>query len=845
MQHRSNQIKIFSFIPFAKQLFALISLLGVAVLPAWVNAQQQVIGYVYEDLDLDQRRDSNEDGIPDARIVAIDSDGVREEVLTDQNGMYTLSRLTGDFVRLEFYLPEERDTEGESARYLPVLGGHTLLQFGRLDETKATQIDAGFYRPAVYSESFTHLVTPCYVNGDPLAEAPEGWTDTTVGEYDAVVSFPYDASGAPGDESYQSPSPLANFRQVGTIWGLAFDPERYLLYQSAFLKRHSGLGPLGLGGIYVTDFETGLQTEPFIDLTELGIEVGSIGSRDLTYNPNETTRDAEVFDQVGKVGLGDIDISTDGETLYIMNLFEREVISLDLSSKTITERYPMPDITCERGELRPFALKVTADERLFAGAVCSGENGGSRADLVAHVLERKAAGFESIFSFRLDRFERGLVNGSLDIGDWNVWNSEYNQNLNAYPVPVFSDIELDEDGSLIMAFFDRTGHNTGNGEYRPDGDELITLTSGGDVLRACFVEGGFHIEGTPEKCEQSQPQFEGQGVEYYTGLHKDPHFETGIGSLALLPSKGEVVATVYSPINYSTGGVKWLDNLTGDDRRAYQVYGGNEYYFGKLNGLGDLEFIRYPTPRVLAGYLWHDQDRDGAFTPGEPILDGITVELVALATDTVIGSAITDSEGRYRFSSGSGIDAEHARHTLSLKVGERYALRISTGQPGISGWELTPQFTDHSAAERYQNLGRWEDDAYQYSFELTEAAANESLFPFGFVAQTVAAEPTATAENGNADESSEKSESASKVDSTSENVGSLEVAERDSSTEELNAEIGESDEALELARDEVAEIDPAPAIEEQTEDRSLFLPILIGLIGIVLGIFLGSIFFRR
>ena len=43
---------------------------------------------------------------------------------------------------------------------------------------------------------------------------------------------------------------LAKVPQTGSVWGTAYDTKTDALFAAASYKRHSGLGPLGVGGIY-------------------------------------------------------------------------------------------------------------------------------------------------------------------------------------------------------------------------------------------------------------------------------------------------------------------------------------------------------------------------------------------------------------------------------------------------------------------------------------------------------------------------------------------------------------------------------------------------------------------
>ena len=69
------------------------------------------------------------------------------------------------------------------------------------------------------------------------------------------------------------------------------------------------------------------------------------------------------------------------------------------------------------------------------------------------------------------------------------------------------------------------------------------------------------------------------------------HHEISDGGLAQLLNGSDIALTVMDPDALGSGGVRWLNNLTGKENRSFRIYQGNIPYFGKGNGLGDLEII--------------------------------------------------------------------------------------------------------------------------------------------------------------------------------------------------------------------------------------------------------------
>ena len=115
-------------------------------------------------------------------------------------------------------------------------------------------------------------------------------------------------------------------------------------------------------------------------MNTLGANVGTLPSniaRGLSTDPDDPSVDAVAFDAAGKLGMGDIDLSDDGRTLYFTNLNERNVYALNIGNPATTPtsatRYDLPATACVNGVARPWGLKIR-DGVLYAGVICTGEN---------------------------------------------------------------------------------------------------------------------------------------------------------------------------------------------------------------------------------------------------------------------------------------------------------------------------------------------------------------------------------------------------------------------------------------------------------------------------------------
>ena len=298
-------------------------------------ASGQTGGNVFKDYDADGVKDATET-IGQAGIIVKAFDCLGNLVatsLTDLSGNYSFTGLTG-----------QGTVNGAN--------GRTTTQFVA---APSCGVDLGVSNPNDYCQSIPMVVIPCFTYGDPL---PNG---SASGLVDALVAFPY---GTSGPKDMTKITMLAQAKEIGTVWGVAYDKYRKKVYSSATLKRHAGLGPLGLGGIYITDMATAATT-PLINVTALGINVGSStaadpwfgvtnASRGLGTDPTVGNTDPRSFSLIGKIGIGDLELSEDGNSLYFVNMYDKKlyVLALNGGTPTLSGSYSIPDPGCAGGHSR-------------------------------------------------------------------------------------------------------------------------------------------------------------------------------------------------------------------------------------------------------------------------------------------------------------------------------------------------------------------------------------------------------------------------------------------------------------------------------------------------------------
>ena len=300
-------------------------------------AADAIGGTVWEDINFDGdiSTETTVYGVSNIEITIFNS--LNEKIgtmTTDTDGNYLFSNLLDLQYRLEFTIPVgmQSYTKGSVAGE----NSQTTVQF--VEAGNCANLGVG--NPGQYCDTNPYLITPCFLSGEP-----SGNGSAAIG--DVLVSYPSAAGATKTDVNM-----LAINREMGSTWGIAYAKSSQDIYAAAMMKRHAGFGPLGIGGIYRVNHAdpANAVVEEWLDLAAEGIDVGSNPrTYDLPASSDISSHDPAAFDAVGKIGLGDIDISEDEKTLYVLNLNNNgAIIAIDIKSKTVIQNIPIenPTIGC-------------------------------------------------------------------------------------------------------------------------------------------------------------------------------------------------------------------------------------------------------------------------------------------------------------------------------------------------------------------------------------------------------------------------------------------------------------------------------------------------------------------
>ncbi|MBX2835269.1 MAG: carboxypeptidase regulatory-like domain-containing protein, partial [Gammaproteobacteria bacterium] len=666
--------------------------------------------------------------------------------------------------------------------------------------------DLAVANPGEYCNENPDIAVSCFVNGDPADTSADSPADLIT-----LHEFSY---GFTGD---QSANPVevdtATAEQIGSTWGMGFQREDQVLLNAAMLKRHTGLyagvdadGSGVIDGAEIVSPQQAISTifistsgvdgsgEVWLDGAAVGIDASAAASSSVTTPiPDNSSRgltsslaksqDEEVFSMVGKVGFGDLDISDDQKTVYVVNLADKHLYAIDYDSVTSPDvaefgKIEIPSGACPNGDSRPWAID-RHDGKIYVGTVCSGENETITAYGTAPTLGLTAQVYEltlnadpaanggsvgtfsaaPIFQVDLDydgtsaTDDKGCIwarNNSFQLGcRWTPWLDSFSDA--AYQVrssnfsratPIFADIEFDEEGFMILSFMDRSSHQLGSNNVRPNGAAGdINGMLGGDVLIAApDGSGGFILENNGTVSDGIAPDPDrtttGTNINRVGGVNSNQgpgggeffafdsyggnggHEETQSGGMAFLPGGGELISIVMDPINVRSSGISYIDVIDASRDGVYEIFPdltATGPRFAKAASLGDVELLCDQTPIEIGNRVWEDADGDGVQDPNEDPIAGVEVQLyewddlnmdgiyqAGELGDPVLDSAMmavtatTNSDGEYYFGPRD-IDASTGFVDGGLDPNTQYIVAIDQTQAALDIYSDTSPITSDTA----------------------------------------------------------------------------------------------------------------------------------------------------
>ncbi|WP_428666915.1 SdrD B-like domain-containing protein [Runella sp.] len=624
---------------------------------------------------------------------------------TDTAGHYAFSAQqvpAGSLARLEFFnLPETFFVSSAGPQ------NGTEVQFV---QAPAANVNLGIFNDDEFCRSGGNvkIVTACYAMGDPLKPG-------SAGDDPALVLFEYTANGEGGTASGPPMEKLANAHKIGATWISSYQRSSNTLLIGAVTRRHVGLGPLGTGGYYSINLDTKVVSN-FLDVKTIGIDTGPdphidpiTGLNILPADKLARSRDSLAFHTAAKVGLGGSQLSAYQDTLFLVNLYDRKLYSFSVKKPLIapaniteaqTKSYEIPHPNCSNNDFAPWALKYFRG-KLYVGVVCTAETSQKKSDMKAAIYEfnPKSHAFTSIFEMGLD-YPRGPIDntqGCDTVNTWQPWTNVFPKQCNyplgapdpdnafaVHPQAILSDLEFDDDGSLIISFMDRLGLQTGQNQPGIAVNDTLNYYGfmSGDLVRAQRnSDGTYTLEnngksGDLQGCGPNTNSGPGGGEffceDYWiNSLHTVGHAEITNGGLFKITGVQEVLVSAMDPVHgvYLSTGFIAYDTKTGKRNRSFSVYSLSPGSLGKSGGVGDLAGICEPGPLEIGNILWYDVDKDGIQEANEGLLNNVIITLHDMQNGGVeVARDTTSNGGQYYFNDNNVPGGLKRNHTYEVRI---------------------------------------------------------------------------------------------------------------------------------------------------------------------------------
>ncbi len=488
----------------------------------------QVSGLVFRDVNSNGARDlanptePGENGVTVRAYNAVNT--LLATVTTNASGNYSFSAAqipNGTPVRIEFILsagdyPSKRIAANKSNVQFVTAG------------VAAVNIDFALASKKLLSDNNNpYIATTAAVNGDATATGNPNYA----GEKDNVYVFPYDLSNDGGNTR------RVKNQYLGSVFGMTWQKESRTLLLAAYVKRHVGFGPNGMGAIYKVQIPTtGVPGTPslLLNVTALGINIGpNPRSTILPSDSRNTSTDNGVFANVGKVGIGGMTLADNGRDLYFVNLFDKSLYRINIgnplkssfSAADVSGTWVIPNPGIPGTLWHPMAVSMHQG-KIYVGGVTSKEtttphNIADTANMrgIVYQLDLTTNTFTEVLRFPLS-YRRGFGNADYRYefrnNYWCAWQNSGDISVGGplragligattgnnatgiyYPQPMLSKITFDIDGSMIIGLRDRFGDQGGYANLFETGNvagETYRTLSSGEVLRAGKAGGVWAIE---------------------------------------------------------------------------------------------------------------------------------------------------------------------------------------------------------------------------------------------------------------------------------------------------------------------------------------------------------------
>lgn len=554
-----------------------------------------------------------------------------------------------------------------------------------------------------YCQNNPDLAVNRFAYGQQTANAPFAGNNDVAN----IFAFPYNSgtAGVPNTlpAGYNHPletdnafKDLALANQVGSVFGLGWHPSSHSLFASAYMKAWTGFGSGGTGGIYRVDLSNPsspvsslyanlnqifpatpptVGSDPYLTGIFSSANPGYVqiadgssapdGSYVASGNATRDNQDGQIAAAVGKTAFGDLDVSADGKSLFVVNMANNKLYILPVRSAPLTaadagliSSYSIPfAANCRvNGTKRAFGLGEY-EGGLYVATECGAEYG-----YTWEVSEH------SVFRFDLQSKTFSTTPSLV--------YARPSEDTYGIIFSLITDLVFDPAGQMILTFRNNLSSSTDTTADDGKGSAYSV------IRRACIQDKAAYRWEKENNASCGGVTTPGKDAGYGTGPSSGTFFyqeypadngpalrAASYGGAAQIPGFMEMAYTVSEPFEFYSVGVSWVDTglgnpaTAGQRNRAYSFYQGtgafdypdNRPINGKNAAIGDLEVLCDTPSLEIGNRVWQDSDSDGVQDAGELPVAGVKVELFAnganLASATPLATAVTDANGYYVFSS--------------------------------------------------------------------------------------------------------------------------------------------------------------------------------------------------
>ena len=633
-----------------------------------------ISGVVYTDFNLNGVKDVSDISLKGIVVHAVCENGYSYNTITNSNGGYTISGFpAGEYCRIE----ANPDSKG--------------LHAASNDAGSAPLVDRVADGTTNHNISVASTESYCQENPNLLAIAlpteVSGSTPYSPDNYPTLIKTVRPTEGTTNGQDTIDTNRhiLTQFSDTGSTWGLAYKRDTKDIFMAATLKPYANLGSGGIGAIYKITANGIISTFTTIDNASSSTLDTYLASRNITF-------DSGVYDYIAREGLGDIEMSEDYQTLYVLNIHEKSIIEIDANNGSFIKKTILPNPyngLCPTEDVRPWALTVKGKD-VYVGSVCESKISHSDGGLGASIQKYNGSIIQEVARTNtLDYLRPYYVNPTQESnGNFNY--KSWEEKLTA---PILTDLEFSNTNDLILAYTNRSSF------IRHGQDYVITIL-GGDIRKMCHNDDGSYTDEStitnPTSCASHDITYSGStetynefyvGDFYGTSYGESGHPETMAGALVQEPGKPYITATVVDGATYEgPGAVVQFSNITGENIglqsliKSLDKDEGEAKVFGlKSGGLGDIELMCDPAPIEIGNYIWLDIDKDGIQDPEETPLADIEVKLYD--SNIHIGTTLTDATGHYYF---GGLSNANLNTGIKLRSYHNYTIKVNRNQDDIT-----------------------------------------------------------------------------------------------------------------------------------------------------------------